>query len=176
MKNSSISTSTFGPRVVVHHHILLIVIPLRSNALDATSLNTLPHVPTVVIQPIERATIPIASRVCSASNVQGRSRWTCKKCGTDNPMASTFGQLYPKGFCFIATATFESVDAPEVVFLREFRDITLLNNSVGKAFVQLYYQYSPPIARVLESSQVLRQSSRIVLSTLVRFLKHNWRR
>jgi hypothetical protein len=107
---------------------------------------------------------------------KGRSRWTCKKCGTDNPMASTFGQLYPKGFCFIATATFESIDAPEVVFLREFRDITLLKNSMGKVFVELYYQYSPPIARILESSQVLRRSSRLVLSTLVWCLKHNWRR
>ena len=58
-----------GPRVVVHPHILWIAIPLRSNASDATSLNISAHAPTVVIQPIKPATIPIGSRVCSASNV-----------------------------------------------------------------------------------------------------------
>ena len=39
----------------------------------------------------------VAGLFCTKCN-KGRTRWTCGKCGTDNAMANTFGQLYPKAF------------------------------------------------------------------------------
>lgn len=116
----------------------------------------------------------IAGLFCTRCN-KGRTRWTCRQCGTDNAMANTFGQLYPKGFCFIATATFDSFDAPEVSFLREYRDSVLLQNQVGKLFVQVYYRCSPPIAHLIGSSHAFRRWSRIVLSRLVKHLERNRR-
>lgn len=106
---------------------------------------------------------------------KGRTRWTCSKCGTDNAMARTFGQIYPKGFCFVATATFGSFEASEVIFLRRFRDDVLLRSVAGRIFVDAYYKLSPPFAKVISHSNLLKISSRVVLSRLVRYLTWTWR-
>jgi hypothetical protein len=50
------------------------------------------------------------------------------------------------GGCFIATAAYGSYMEPHVVILHDFRDRFLLTNPVGKAFVDLYYTYSSPVA------------------------------
>lgn len=77
-----------------------------------------------------------------------------------------------KKVCFIATVAFESGEAPEVVFLREFRDDILLKCLAGRTLVDAYYMLSPPLAGVISHSQVLKRLSRMVLSHFVRFLKH----
>ena len=41
--------------------------------------------------------------------------------------------------CFIATAVYGNVNAPEVKALRNFRDNVLMNNSLGRRVVDLYY-------------------------------------
>ena len=65
--------------------------------------------------------------------------------------------------CFIATAAYGSpVDWP-VMILREFRDRFLLTNSVGKAFVRLYYRYSPPAANFIADKDSLRGAVRFAL-------------
>jgi len=77
-------------------------------------------------------------------------------------------EAHPKGrlallksrACFIATAAYGSVDAPEVEQLRRFRDRVLLKNPVGTAFVRLYYRVSPPIARLIARSPRLRVAIR----------------
>jgi hypothetical protein len=50
------------------------------------------------------------------------------------------------GFCFIATAAFGSYEDRYVKVLRDFRDEVLLPTSGGRAFVDWYYQSSPPAA------------------------------
>ncbi len=42
-----------------------------------------------------------------------------------------------KGGCFIATAIYDSYEAPEVVVLRKFRDSYLLKSSFGQSIVSL---------------------------------------
>jgi hypothetical protein len=66
--------------------------------------------------------------------------------------------------CFIATACYGSVNAPEVELLRQFRDEHLKPNAAGRAFVRLYYFISPPIARYLRKHE---GAKRIVRNTLV---------
>lgn len=80
-------------------------------------------------------------------------------------------EIRSQGFCFIATAAFESGEAPEVIFLREFRDDVLLKYLAGRTFVDAYYRLSPPLARIISHSPVLKHSCRTILSRLVRFLK-----
>lgn len=71
------------------------------------------------------------------------------------------------GGCFIATAAYGSSMEPHVTILREFRDGFLLNNSIGKVFIQLYYTYSPPIANFIAKHANLRAITRLTLLPIV---------
>ncbi len=73
------------------------------------------------------------------------------------------------GGCFIATAAYGSYAEPHVMVLRNFRDRILLENRFGKAFVQLYYKYSPPLAAFIAKHDFLRAMIRITLLPVVGF-------
>jgi len=73
--------------------------------------------------------------------------------------------------CFIATAAFGSPVEPHVKVLREFRDHTLLTNRVGRAFVDLYYTYSPPLADIIAKHDSLRM---IVRWSLIPIVAVSW--
>jgi len=71
------------------------------------------------------------------------------------------------GSCFIATAAYGSYLDPHVYVLRNFRDRYLLTNDMGKAFVDFYYLYSPPVAAFIERHEALRAATRWALSPVV---------
>lgn len=65
--------------------------------------------------------------------------------------------------CFIATAAYGTSTAEQINVLREFRDLVLLNNTVGSKLVTLYYQLSPPVADFIAGNEVLRALTRELL-------------
>jgi hypothetical protein len=67
------------------------------------------------------------------------------------------------GGCFIATAAYGTSTAKQIDVLREFRDDVLLKSTVGSQFVSLYYRFSPPIANVIASNELLRTLVRELL-------------
>jgi len=44
-----------------------------------------------------------------------------------------------KSSCFVATAVYGDINAPEVNVLRDFRDTVLMENGLGRKVVDLYY-------------------------------------
>lgn len=71
--------------------------------------------------------------------------------------------------CFIATAAFGSILDSRVVLLREFRDTVLLQSEAGKHFVSLYYQFSPPLASLIDKNEILKFIVRVSLLPCIGF-------
>jgi len=64
--------------------------------------------------------------------------------------------------CFIATAAYGTPTAEQIDVLREFRDVVLLESTVGSQFVALYY-LSPPVADFIAGNELLRTMVRELL-------------
>ena len=77
--------------------------------------------------------------------------------------------------CLIATATFGSELAPEVQFLREFRDQQVLPTFAGSTFMGLfnswYYSFSPNVAEYESTHMLSREVMRFLLYPLIVILK-----
>ena len=73
------------------------------------------------------------------------------------------------GFCFVATAAYGSYDHPAVKLLRKFRDRILMKTAMGRKFVMLYYDISPPLAKFISQSDFLRDFSMFLLIPLLVF-------
>jgi hypothetical protein len=69
--------------------------------------------------------------------------------------------------CFIATAAFGTKFEKHVQLLRRFRDLYLMPNSIGRAFVKTYYKYSPPMAEFIAKHDVLRTIVRWGLAPII---------
>lgn len=65
----------------------------------------------------------------------------------DTPAAGNKNTSSKKG-CYIATAVYGSYDCPEVRVLRRYRDSRLGSTAHGRAFIKLYYTFSPLIIRM----------------------------
>ena len=83
----------------------------------------------------------------------------------DNP-ESTEG-----GGCLIATAAFGSEMAPQVQFLREIRDSTVLQTQSGTSFMtafnSFYYTFSPTIADYERENPVFKEAVKVGLTPLL---------
>ena len=74
--------------------------------------------------------------------------------------------------CFIATAAYGSYFEDNVEVLRDFRDKYLKTNAIGRLFVDLYYEFSPPIARGISDSEMAKSAVRVVLTPIVYMIKY----
>jgi parallel beta-helix repeat protein len=79
------------------------------------------------------------------------------------------------GGCFIATASFGTPMAEEVIVLSRFRDEKLLSNPAGKFLVKTYYRTSPPIADFIRNKPLLRKIVRAMLKPVVWITEQNRR-
>jgi peptidyl-prolyl cis-trans isomerase B (cyclophilin B) len=75
------------------------------------------------------------------------------------------------GGCLIATAAFGSEMAPQVQFLREIRDNTVLQTESGSTFMtgfnQFYYSFSPYIADYERENPAFKETVKLALTPLL---------
>ena len=75
------------------------------------------------------------------------------------------------GGCLIATAAFGSEMAPQVQFLREIRDNTVMNTQSGTAFMtgfnQFYYSFSPAVADYERENPVFKEAVKVTLTPML---------
>jgi len=75
------------------------------------------------------------------------------------------------GGCLIATAAFGSEMAPQVQFLREIRDNTILQTESGISFMagfnQFYYSFSPIVADYERENSTFKEAVKITLTPLL---------
>jgi len=71
--------------------------------------------------------------------------------------------------CFIATAVFETSDAPEVKMLRAFRDRRLSSHPMGRVIIQVYEYLGPAGATIVKCSP-MRLIAKQVIGLFVRLL------
>ena len=75
------------------------------------------------------------------------------------------------GGCLIATAAFGSEMAPQVQFLREIRDNTVLQTESGTSFMtgfnQLYYSFSPAIADYERENSAFKEAVKITITPML---------
>ena len=77
-------------------------------------------------------------------------------------------KLEEGGGCLIATAAFGSEMAPQVQFLREIRDNTVMTTQSGTAFMtgfnQFYYSFSPAVADYERENPVFKEAVKVTLT------------
>ncbi|MGM9606130.1 MAG: CFI-box-CTERM domain-containing protein [Oscillospiraceae bacterium] len=91
--------------------------------------------------------------------------------GSSNPGA--FGSYHHSNAqgCYVATCVYGSYDCPEVWTLRRFRDDTLAQSYLGRAFIHIYYAVSPTIVRFFGKCTWFQQYWRKKLDRLVGSLR-----
>lgn len=106
-----------------------------------------------------------------------RSNRDCGEIAECFPFGTVFEPMCPGGTCVacvegcsIATVTFGTELEDKTDVLRAFRDKYLVNNSLGKAFINAYYKYSPPVADYIAKRAWLRRLVRIILLPLIEFV------
>ena len=93
---------------------------------------------------------------------------------TSSPVSSSISDTKESlegGGCLIATAAYGTEMAPQVQFLREIRDNTVLNTSAGTAFMtgfdQLYYSFSPTIADMERENPMFQEVVRAFITPMI---------
>jgi hypothetical protein len=107
----------------------------------------------------------------------GFTRWTCQSCQTQNPVNENTVYLKKKKGCFIATAAYGSLCAPELIDFYRFRDEVLSKSNSGSRIVELYYIVAPPIASLVSKSEALKSATRVfMLAPILRVVRFTLRK
>jgi hypothetical protein len=91
----------------------------------------------------------------------------------DNPPNLKPVALEKPGGCYIATMVYGGDDHPQVMFLRNYRDNTLLKSVFGRLFVKFYYLIAPSLVSLLKKQRKINYLIKIILEKLIEKLKRS---
>ena len=114
--------------------------------------------------------------VCGRKKPVSQMAGKCVKCGcyVCSQCAKLKGdRIYCKKHagCFIATAAFGTPMAEEINTLRRFRDMEMASNLHGRHLIYLYYEVSPPVARIITRSESMKKFVRLNLKPIISSLE-----
>jgi len=75
------------------------------------------------------------------------------------------------GGCYIATMAYGSYEHPQVIQLRIFRDNVLSKSTLGRSFINYYYQYSPKLVERLKNKPLINKAIRSILNNFIKIIK-----
>lgn len=93
-----------------------------------------------------------------------------KRIGSSDP--GMFGSYHHRDSqgCYVATCVYGSYNCPEVWTLRRFRDNSLAQKKVGRAFICTYYAISPTVVKLFGRTNWFKRMWRGVLDGMVKRL------
>jgi streptogramin lyase len=128
---------------------------ITATAMNTSFIITTTFSPTVTVTSFQTSVVPTTSTVTSFLS-------------TTTTTTTSVAITRP---CVIASAAYGSELAPEVQFLREFRDKSVASTFAGGQFMKLfnefYYSFSPSVAQFTASSQQLSAGVRALIYPLI---------
>ena len=141
--------NTFGPIPLTHTSIGTVKIPVEFTSNGEHQIKV--EMEGILFQPIPLETTYFTIEV-----------------GGEQPIQENNNE---GGGCLIATAAFGSEMAPQVQFLREIRDNTVMTTQSGTTFLtgfnQFYYSFSPAVADLERESPVFKEAVKVTLTPML---------
>ncbi len=127
--------------------------------------------------PCDGMILPGQSNSCEVSGLFGNTAYQFAvryedTCGNRSALAGSKAQTPAQefaqvdGFCVVATAAYGANWVPEVKALRLVRDVFMMPNGLGRAFVASYYSYGPLLARAISTRPWARGAVRATLQPI----------
>ena len=100
-------------------------------------------------------------------------RLTRQKVSTEIKSGNTRMHIESKsgGTCFVATAAYRSPQHPDVIYLHNFRDQTLVQYQKGRAFISWYWRVGPKLADYVNRHPSFRPLAKFLIGAIVFALK-----
>jgi len=77
--------------------------------------------------------------------------------------------------CFIATAAYGTPMTNKIQVLRFWRDNKLYKSKFGVLFIQNYYRFSPPIAKMIVRSERMKGWVRFLINPIIKYLEKRYK-
>lgn len=147
-----------------------------STTTETSSSTTTVTYPTTTFSPtVTSMTVTSWTSTSTSTSITATETTTTSTSTSVTTYLTTTTVTPTAGRCIIASAAHGSELAPEVQFLRMFRDqsveATFAGNAFMKTFNAFYYSFSPAVASIMTQYPVLQSAVRLLLYPLVTVLR-----
>lgn len=168
---TSVSVQTSSSTTSRTSTIVVVSTSLTTTTLTATSTSNYPTVTLTLANTSFMATTTFSPTVTTTSvqtSIVPTTSTGASILTTTTTITTTIAVTRP---CIVASAAHGSELAPEVQFLRELRDRTVMSTFAGTQFMRIfnnfYYSFSPAVAELVRTSPYLATAARVLISPLL---------